>query len=347
MRNCNTDKKEYIDVLRAIATIAVIIAHVSSRNWYENIGTPDWKVFTIYDVLCRFSVPIFFMISGCLFLNSEKDRSFLELLKNNVFKMVIFLIFWSVVYKMAYVLIEGKSITTALLEILNGDTQVHLWFVYAIIGLYLLIPLLRPFVQKADRSEFLLIVIVLFFVSGLSSFLEMTGSFSFLTNNINKVASGFSGGYVCYFLLGAYLDKWEIDKRVRYVIYLLGTVGTASLIYLVMRESISTQSPSDKFWANTTPMLYTASISWFILIKNANIAKTGIVAKVFKAISKKSLGIYGVHFLFLSLLWKIGFTTYSFAGIISVPVISLVILMFSYFTAALLRRIPVLGKFVA
>jgi surface polysaccharide O-acyltransferase-like enzyme len=259
----------------------------------------------------------------------------------------VFLVFWAVIYKFAQVFIEGKSIITGLLEILNGDTHVHLWFVYAIIGLYLLVPLLKPFVQKADKTDFLLILLVLFLVSGLVSFFEMLGILRYLVNNIVKVASGFSGGYVCYFLLGAFLDKWEIDKRIRYIIYLLGAGSTILVIYLVMREGIYAQSLNEELWAYTMPQVYVASAAWFVFVKNVNIKDDGIIVSFFRAISEKSLGIYGAHLLYLSLLWKIGFTTSSFTGLLSVPVITILVLALSYLTAAVLKRIPVLGTMIA
>ena len=63
------NRKGYLDILRALAAVGVIVIHVSSNNWFGYIGTFNWIVFTIYEGIARISVPIFFMISGSLLLS--------------------------------------------------------------------------------------------------------------------------------------------------------------------------------------------------------------------------------------------------------------------------------------
>ena len=75
------DKKEWISLLRVIATIAVVILHVASPilNQYNDIMISYWHVGNVYDSMVRFSVPLFFMVSGVLLLN--KDYELLVFLK--------------------------------------------------------------------------------------------------------------------------------------------------------------------------------------------------------------------------------------------------------------------------
>ena len=94
----NIDRKAYLDVLRTFATMGVIVIHVASNNWYGNIGSFDWIIYTIYISVCRISVPIFFMISGALILG--KDYTIKDLYLKKIMKLIIFLIMWSLIYKM-------------------------------------------------------------------------------------------------------------------------------------------------------------------------------------------------------------------------------------------------------
>ncbi|MEI3529907.1 MAG: acyltransferase family protein [Bacilli bacterium] len=63
-----------LDVLRILASIAVVLVHVASQKWYTVTDLKTFTVFNFFDCIGRFAVPIFFMISGVLFL--DKNRQF-------------------------------------------------------------------------------------------------------------------------------------------------------------------------------------------------------------------------------------------------------------------------------
>ena len=114
--------------------------------------------------------------------------------------LVIFLTFWSIVYKFLQFpqndLSYGSNLKNMFVEILKGNTQTHLWFVYAIIGLYMLVPLLQVFVQKSERNTILYIIVVCFVLGSVCDFVSQFSQLEIITNNIFKIRSGFSVGYV-------------------------------------------------------------------------------------------------------------------------------------------------------
>ena len=64
----------YLDYLRIIATIAVILIHTASQNWHEFApDTVTWNTLNLFDSVARFAVPLFCMISGALFLNRSRN----------------------------------------------------------------------------------------------------------------------------------------------------------------------------------------------------------------------------------------------------------------------------------
>ena len=77
----------YLDTLRVIAAIAVIISHVSTIH-IENIpyDSTNWHVHNIFEAFSRWCVPIFIMISGALFLNDSKPLNIIKLYKNSQVK---------------------------------------------------------------------------------------------------------------------------------------------------------------------------------------------------------------------------------------------------------------------
>ena len=73
-----TPKILYYDALRALATIAVIIIHVSSplvnMAWSKNM--PYWWFGNFFDSSVRFAVPIFIMLTGATLLGREFKLSY-------------------------------------------------------------------------------------------------------------------------------------------------------------------------------------------------------------------------------------------------------------------------------
>lgn len=64
----------YFDCLRVLATLGVIIIHVTSFNWGKvSVSSFDWQVLNFYNGIVRFAVPCFVMISGALFLERDVD----------------------------------------------------------------------------------------------------------------------------------------------------------------------------------------------------------------------------------------------------------------------------------
>lgn len=76
-----------IDYLRIFACFMVIILHVSADNWHTaDVDSFEWAVFNFYDTAVRSCVPLFFMISGKLFLGRTEIILISKLYKKNIGK---------------------------------------------------------------------------------------------------------------------------------------------------------------------------------------------------------------------------------------------------------------------
>ena len=84
----------YADLLRVIATFAIVILHVSGSNWHNvPVSGFEWKVFNFYDSMARFSVPVFVMISGMFLLDNKKSLTLKKLYSKNILRIVTSFIF--------------------------------------------------------------------------------------------------------------------------------------------------------------------------------------------------------------------------------------------------------------
>ena len=86
-KRCTNDRVEYLDILRIIATIAVVAIHVLAKGWYENdITTFKWQIYNVFFGIVRWAVPIFVMISGVLFLGG-KEKTLKNLYGKNIMSL--------------------------------------------------------------------------------------------------------------------------------------------------------------------------------------------------------------------------------------------------------------------
>ena len=163
------EKKDtsWLDIIRFIATIAVIVIHVTAPYIYQygSISMAQWNFYNVVDSLSRFAVPFFVMLSGALLMNKEIQLA--DFLKKRFVRILIPFLFWSIVYSVYnyYKLnIENKmNISAYVLDCFTNGASYHLWYIYMLIGLYLLIPILAKWIQTSSDSSinyFILIWIV-------------------------------------------------------------------------------------------------------------------------------------------------------------------------------------------
>ena len=87
----------YFDVLRVAAIFAVVAVHLSAMHWADvDVNSRAWFAFNLYCTAGKWSVPIFVMISGALFLG--RDVSISAILKKNVARIATVFLFWSGCY---------------------------------------------------------------------------------------------------------------------------------------------------------------------------------------------------------------------------------------------------------
>lgn len=69
----------YLDILRIMAIIAVVMLHVSAQRFYVSFPSYEWEIRMFFNSMVRWGVPIFVMISGALFLDPQKKISLAKL----------------------------------------------------------------------------------------------------------------------------------------------------------------------------------------------------------------------------------------------------------------------------
>lgn len=100
------------DVMRIIAIFAVLLLHYSSQRFYISFPSSEWEIRNIYDSMVRWGVPVFVMISGALFLDSNKKLSIKRLFTKNILRIICAFLFWSFIYLLYDILATNRQNVT-------------------------------------------------------------------------------------------------------------------------------------------------------------------------------------------------------------------------------------------
>lgn len=146
---------EYFDWLRIIAALSVIFMHTAAGPLRAGINT-GWHLLNVCTSLAFTAVPLFFMMSGYLLMTSRKTADISVLLRHRLPRLVVPLAGWTVVAVLwqmflAHTLTPG-AIRVQLVAALNGPVMVHFWYLYTLIALYVLSPILYGGIRTLGKS---------------------------------------------------------------------------------------------------------------------------------------------------------------------------------------------------
>lgn len=346
------------DLLRIVSLIGVIVMHVTSGMvGGEFTATPGYIIKLVYNAPFHYGVPIFVMISGALFLNSRREISIKRLWLHNILRMIVVYCVWSMAYGIADYLEYRGHWKYILWEFVNSRD--HLWFMPMIIGLYMIVPILHTWVRNAKRKEieyFLVLFFVLQIICETVKVLPLPeiAVFAVGLRNIQLVCS-----YVGYFILGYYIYAIGIRKKYLGIIYCLG--GCSAVVSVAAVIGLSYYSKHAVFGIVDSYSLLT--FFWVCAVftgvcrifdKNSCIEESAkhteaggkIVSAVLSELGKDSLGAYLSHIGVMELMMKYGFRADTMPVGIGIPVYVLIVFAASSLLAALLRRIPFVGRYI-
>ena len=186
----------YLDELRAIAILLVLLAH-TIKYFPVNIDYLTSPTLLSYLAISRMGVPLFFMLSGALLLNREYSIS--QFFKKRFSRVLIPAIFWYIILflSVAY----ANAFNFDLINIWIYDAPFP-WFVCAIIGIYLMMPVFNSFIKEhgtRGAEYFLLLWLIFVVLTNLNLAHEYYVTLIFQNFGI----------YIGYVVLGYYLTNKE------------------------------------------------------------------------------------------------------------------------------------------
>lgn len=340
----------HYDLLRILSAFSVVMLHSAALFWYDlPVMGMEWRIVNAYDACFRFGVPIFVMISGAIFLDPGREWDLKRLYRHNILRFVIMYLFWSAVYGLldcrnfGFANLTWKQI---LKEMAGG--RYHLWFLPMLVGIYILLPVLRSWILGGDRSNvryFLALFVVLQILrTTVATFVKNGELLHFLSlGEIPMVCS-----YLGYFVLGYYIVHVGIAQKYHKYIY-LSVVPSIVLNVLgsemqTARDGVPNGALYDSFGLFTFCIVLAVFVFVTEKLKTHRWSAGG--AAVIAEISRGTLGIYLMHIGFMEQLKTLGIHRAIGPVIVGVPLSALLTFLACYVLAALLRRIPLVGRYI-
>ena len=351
--NNKNNRIYYLDILRVMACLAVIMIHTSMTYVIKDIGSVNFWLGNIFDSLARIGVPLFVMISGTLMLNEKYECKKTKLI-GHIKKMIVFFIFWSAIYCIVFNIIgqiisknEKIQVFNVIISFVQG--YYHLWFIYLIIGLYLIVPLLRLWVKEKNKKyvEYF-ITLSIIFTYIIPQIINIGSNYNNVFEQLNdiierKLCLRYVGRFTTYFILGWYINNYDIKKQKS--VYALGILGL--IISIVGTYILSTTTGRTiQMYENLSLNVLLQSVAVFLFVKTKwkNIQYKD--NKFIKLVSKNSLGIYAIHVLVINIMYRILYRIGLDIAIINIPIVFIVSFIISFIISFIFSKIPILKKIV-
>ncbi|WP_430109181.1 acyltransferase [Paenibacillus sp. B1-33] len=300
----------YVDILRILSILAVIVLHITADllTRTNNFDSSSWWVSNIFNSISRFAVPVFFMISGAMMLR-VKFTTYKDFYIKRVLPLAIALISWSLIYALynQYIIVNTHMNALAFLQdfgykLLTDGNYVHLWFLYAIIAIYMTIPLISKLVQACSEKDLRYYLTMWFTISIGYRFLsdivlKVTGQYFTIPLFNIPMFTGFLG----YFILGHYLYTYSLPDKWKHVLF---NVGIASFFITPIATYFASQhlgTLDETFYGNYSITTFFMAVAVFIWFKEKEHALHERInyklQKMIGSISKASFSIYLIHLL--------------------------------------------------
>lgn len=330
-----TKREVWIEWLRVVAIFFVVLTHCCEPFYLGGEGSlvlthSDAVWVAIFDALPRACVPLFVVASSYLLFPLRYSTG--EFFRKRVVRVLVPFAIWTV----AYALASDNVMDTFYNLIFNFNyASGHLWFVYMIIGLYLIMPMLSPWAERVGKRELQVYLGIWLFTTTIPLIRVLLGGEAPVvtgTSGIPNIAKFplwgecswnsygtfyYLSGFVGYMLLGLYFRKFVAPMSWRYTLcvalpLLLIGFGICSMGFLYNVEAcangtypiggtVAVAALWESAWFNDTLGVALMTIGWFLVLRKLH-GESWLYKKLLLPVSEASYGMYLCHMFLLSVV---------------------------------------------
>ena len=329
----NTTRKHvvWLDVVRLVAMFTVVCCHSADPfNFYP--GEPPANIDEIkfwgaaYGAFLRPCVPLFVMITGALLLPVRGEIS--AFYKKRISRVFWPFLIWSVIYNLFpwftgllglnpeiildFFPYSGEEAARQSLNVSLGYIaemplnfsllDVHMWYIYLLIGLYLYLPIFSAWVEKASEKAKLWFLVAWGITGLLPYYYQFVspyiwGGCAWNSFNMLYYFAGFNG----YLLLGHYLRNldWSLGKilAIGLPMFVIGYAVTFFGFRYVTALPEFSDEMLELFFTYCSLNVVMMTIPVFMLCKRANF-RSERIKKALANLTLCGFGVYMIHYFF-------------------------------------------------
>lgn len=317
-----------INLLRILACLMVIFMHAPLPSEQAN------GIFlSSLSYLTAPCIGLFFMVSGYLLLPIHTHTE--QFIKKRLNKVIFPTLFWSLFYLGTSAIFQHKEVnwlhSIFSLPFSTQGTPV-LWFMYTLIGLYLLAPIISRWIENASRKE------MEFYLGlwGISLCYPILSSFLRINQGTTGILYYFTG-YAGYFILGSYLKKYPECISFKCIIPLMVIAILAPIICKIAQINVNFY---EVFWYLSI-FVVIQCVFWFQMITKLPLKFSNRVETMLTRISNLSFGIYLIHiFIMRYILWECDFIQNMNSSILQTVTIAVLTFVLSTIACYLISWLP-------
>lgn len=278
-----------MDVIRALAIIAVVLIHISGIALYiAEVNSYIYKIYIAVNQLSRFSVPVFIMLSGTGLIITYRKKSYINFISRRLYKTVPRYLVWCFIY--IFFITKTFDLHKVYNDIILGNVFYHLYFVPLIIQFYIVFPMVYKFIGM--KWSLLITFLITCGILLALHYYSLSNNIQWFFGKKNML------DWIFYFSFGAFIGRnIEAFKKIMLKYRWIISIAFFIVTYVLIRESIlNTQLGRDIDYSTTflrpSVAIYTIFFVLFIFSVNWN---KSLLIKPILYISKNSYGIYLSH----------------------------------------------------
>lgn len=298
----------WMNVIKVFSTFLIVVQHSISYSFTTlPVSGCEWKIMNFIFMISRMGVPVFIMCSGAGIL--AREHTIKEIWCKNIFGLLRVYVGWMAVlgvWDVIQIWIQGENANLRVMVnafikcILFG--KYHTWFIFTLMGLYAITPLLYKIVQQKEYLfYYLLLSIVFTIILPVFSGVECLDRLMAVAGSINM---HFVVGYSLYFTAGYCICQCMESRWEKYaeIIFVLSAV-TAYALSVFM--SLKVGSANQEAYGLFSPCGFLMSVSLMVLFKKyiGEESEAGMINGI-AALQKYGIAVYLFHVIFVEIWAK-------------------------------------------